>query len=350
MGSQYYPLVCITPIPDFDFNHVNVQELIESTKMSSTFSTEYRNNGTDREEVVDAIMSEYEHICLQSDFSEKPTCRSCIGRNKTHHQYMRNARITGSVSDCCCHSQPVAIIQKCGICSEIECEIKFIQEELIRQYTCYGIEVSSGLETDPRTERRLAEMTFRGRMLKEFIIHQKIIMARRVEHPEESDDIFRYVSSVPSSVDNLSEHSYSDQEDQDTETFVEKIGIVNEPMVPVFSPEREPLFSPEREPLFRPLNESSHTYDYDIDILTQNTSKLSLIHPDDIPESIHDLSLNMSFGEETFDEQFTNVNYIKFPDRPDNPIAKLDNSTNVFRPIVDYGYENDDPMDISYTP
>jgi len=318
-------------------------------------------------------MSEYEHVCVQSDFSEKPTCRSCIGRNKTHHQYTRNVRSTGSVSDCCCHTQPVAITQKCGICSEIEGEIKFIQEEIIRQYTCYGIEVSSGLETDPKTERRLAEMTFRGRMLKEFLIHQKIIMARRVDHPEESDDIFSYVSSVPSSVDNLSEHSYSDQEeDQDTESFVEKIGIVNEPIVPMFSPERAPLFSPERAPLFsperaplfsperaplfNPLNESSHTYDYDIDILTQNTSKLSLIHPDDIPESIHDLSLNTSFGEETFDEQFANVNYIKFPPRPDNPTAKLDHRAHVFRPIdvVDasfqYGYENDDPMDISYTP
>ena len=242
--------------------------------------------------IIDNILNEYDHVCFMEEYAERVKCAYCLETANTRNiqgasrQYCRHF----SVDDCTCHIQPFAVSHKCRVCCEIEDDIRFIGDEIMRGYLSYAQEVVHSFRTNPETERRMADMAFRREMMHEFLIHQKIKMERRQTNPEECDDLFSYVSSSDSG-------ETADEPDPDS--------------VP------DDLYIPEYDKVPE-LNDGGP-------MVLSDLSGLSLIHPDDVIDDIPDAP--------TYAPITHNI--------PTAPMKIHEEA-----PTPDY----DDPMDISYTP
>jgi hypothetical protein len=204
--------------------------------------------------IVDNILHEYEHVCVMEEYAERAKCTYCLETANTRNIQGASRRYCQrfSINDCSCHMQPVAISHKCRICCEIEDDIRFLGDEIMRGYLSYAQDVVHSFRTNPDVERRMAEMAFRREMLHEFLIHQKIRMERRETNPEENDDLFSYVSSSDSG---------KTADEPEMESFDEEYS---------YMPEYDRV--PE-------LNDGGP-------MKLSDLSCLSLIHPDDITDEI----------------------------------------------------------------
>ena len=266
--------------------------------------------------IVDNILNEYEHVCVNEEYAERAKCVYCLENANSRNVNGASRRYFNrfALTDCACHIQPVAISHKCRICCEIEDDIRFLGEEIMRGYLTYAQEVVHSFRTNPETERSISEMAFRREMLHEFLIHQKIKMERRQTNPEECDDLFSYVSSSDSGY-SIPEPELKKDVEHETDDDASDI----DPRVSIGTNEY-PLYLPEYDKVPY-LNDGGPMLLSDLDV------PLSLIHPDDLqtptntPITHHIPTAPMKIRSER------------------EPASPLDDE-----------YEYNDPMDISYTP
>jgi len=278
--------------------------------------------------IVDNILNEYEHVCVNEEYAERAKCVYCLENANSRNVSGASRRYCNrfSIHDCMCHVQPVAVSHKCRICCEIEDDIRFIGEEIMRGYLTYAQEVVHSFRTNPDTERRISEMAFRREMLHEFIIHQKIKMERRQTRPEECDDLFSYVSSSDSGYsisepDLGLEPEAEPESKKDVEKHDDEASSDIDPRVSIGTNEY-PLYLPEYD-IVPYLNDGGPMRLSDLDV------HLSLVHPDDLLQTPTNTPITHHIPTAP----------MKIRAEPTSPVSPLDDK-----------YEYNDPMDISYTP
>jgi hypothetical protein len=123
--------------------------------------------------IYSQIFSEYAHECAYTVSTENALCKTCISDEEDRVMRRENTRKSRGKM-CECELQSCDSVYTCSVCEEVKQEIKFLQSEIINVSAKHAVDVVETFVVNPMFQQTLEQYAFRCRMMKEFLLCQRI--------------------------------------------------------------------------------------------------------------------------------------------------------------------------------